>query len=57
MKVKWLAWSNSKPAFFCLKPNHPRKSLTLSRGTDKVREAPCPIPQITRQRYRAPRPA
>ena len=21
-KVKWLAWSNSKPAFFCLKPNH-----------------------------------
>jgi len=50
-----LAWSNSKPAFLPEGESSP-VSLTLSRGTDKVREAPCPIPQITRQRYRAPAP-
>jgi hypothetical protein len=33
----------------------PVKSLMLSRGTDEVREAPYLIPQISRQRQRAPR--
>ena len=34
----------------------PVKSLTLSRGTDEVRETPCPIPQIIRRRLVPPAP-
>ena len=54
----WLAWSNSKPAFFCLKPNHPPVRACRSHGQrTKCAKHLARFRRLFASVSRAPRPA